>query len=689
MRRLLPVLLLTGVSLAPHAVPARAQDDAGVELQLVAQTPWNGPRPAERVLEVRLRARNAGSDDIHNLTLVATIHAPTRGRLEYEASLRGDETGEIFAQELLLQGPLQAGGTRELVFRKRLDETPLVERSDTAVYPLKLELRSDDAPVGTVRTPILFVSPQDEVEPLVVSTTVVLAERLHQDAAGVFLDRALEEAVADEGWLARTVAVLGQPDTPGLTLAVSPLLLRQLQAMRGGYRVAGEDPSTVPQSGEPARAAGRVIDDLAEILLRDEIDLAGYPYAAATLPSLAAGGLDEDIARQLDRGAELTEALLGRLPDPALVRPPLGLLDEGSVEQLSERGGPGGPALLLDPGTAIPPEEPLEFAPVATGRTTAGDAPPLSAVLPSAALASLLDSLPEDPTLRARAALGELAVIYLEEPGQPRGLALLVGDDERPESAFLDVLMAGLRAIPFLRPAGATEFLNDLPPEAELPLVERSLPGFSLDYVSAIRSAKSAVDRFRAVFPDATQDAEALSELRLIAEGQQFIRDEPGGRAIVDHISGRVGERLKQVVPPRRGEPFTLASRNTTRGVPVTLRNLTGGRVHVRVALLSSALRFGTQGYQVYDFEGEFETHTFPVQARRGGRFPVDVVVCTPLAERLVECGVDSPEVIATSQIVIRSTQYNRVALVLTVGAAAFLLLGWARRVVRRRRSAA
>jgi hypothetical protein len=62
------------------------------------------------------------------------------------------------------------------------------------------------------------------------------------------------------------------------------------------------------------------------------------------------------------------------------------------------------------------------------------------------------------------------------------------------------------------------------------------------------------------------------------------------------------------------------------------------------------------------------------------------VVVCPPNVEPS-DCRQSSPDVIAQSTIVIRSTVYNRVALLLTLGAALFLLLGWGRRVLRRART--
>ena len=64
------------------------------------------------------------------------------------------------------------------------------------------------------------------------------------------------------------------------------------------------------------------------------------------------------------------------------------------------------------------------------------------------------------------------------------------------------------------------------------------------------------------------------------------------------------------------------------------------------------------------------------VEAQATGRFPLTVQILAP------EGGL-----IAQSQMIVRSTAYNRVALVVTLGAALFLLAWWGRRFLPRRTS--
>ena len=64
----------------------------------------------------------------------------------------------------------------------------------------------------------------------------------------------------------------------------------------------------------------------------------------------------------------------------------------------------------------------------------------------------------------------------------------------------------------------------------------------------------------------------------------------------------------------------------------------------------------------------------FHVRAKTTGRFPVQVQIRTPSGHPL-----------RATQLVVRSTAYNLVALVITIGAAVFLLAWWARRFVPRK----
>jgi hypothetical protein len=71
---------------------------------------------------------------------------------------------------------------------------------------------------------------------------------------------------------------------------------------------------------------------------------------------------------------------------------------------------------------------------------------------------------------------------------------------------------------------------------------------------------------------------------------------------------------------------------------------------------------------------GDTQTLTFPVDLKTTGRFPVLIQVAAP-----------GGRVVNESSVVVRSTEYSRIALIITIAAAAVLVLLWARRFLSRR----
>src|SRR5256885_13016077 len=89
MKRILACLgtLALLVSIAP---PAAAQEQQGVVLSLVRQTPWNGPKTPE--VDVTFRATNTTSQTLSNLSAVITIRQHVQSVSQYELSLTEDPT---------------------------------------------------------------------------------------------------------------------------------------------------------------------------------------------------------------------------------------------------------------------------------------------------------------------------------------------------------------------------------------------------------------------------------------------------------------------------------------------------------------------------------------------------------------------------------------------------------------------
>ncbi len=673
MRRLALLALTIALAVPVPPVPAAAQDEPPVELTLVRQTPWVTSR--DPLLRVEVRARTTAAEPLEDLALGLTLWDAVRSRSAYDLSLRQDPVPPtvIHAETQPLEGALQPGRPRS--FAVRLDLaflTALTARS--LIYPLKVELRSAGEPLAALRTPVVFLVRTPEL-PLALAWAFELHEPIRYAPDGRFTSTALEEALAPGGWLAGALdalrpLALGPRPVP-FDLVVSPVLVDQLRRMRGGYTVVQEGgPRTVAQGEAGSGRAASALAALGAIATSGHAHLSAYPLAAPLLPAMG-GGLGRDLATQLDRGRELVAELVGASPDPTLLRPPGGALDHASLAALTRLGVR---TLILDPGGVRREPQPLGFAAPPVAPLRAGPAGTVLAVVPDADLQRRIEAASaEDPVLAAQAVLGELAAIWLEQPGVARGIALVVPPGL--PGGIYGPLVRRLAAAPFLRPVPAGDLSAALP-EARALEPTRLSPTesgtFSEAYVRAIRRARHLIEAYRSMLLEESPLPDALATRLLWAEAGQFVGAEGAGLAFVTSVETTVQREFAKVRPVPVGM-VTLTSRIGT--LPVRLANDTGQPVRVVVELLSSHLRVAGGAPRTVDLTGPDQTVAFTVELRTTGRFPVRVVVRTP-----------SGRPVADATLVVRSTAFNRLGLVITAGAALVLLALWGRRFLPRTR---
>ncbi|HWL64868.1 MAG TPA: DUF6049 family protein, partial [Actinomycetota bacterium] len=119
-------------------------------------------------------------------------------------------------------------------------------------------------------------------------------------------------------------------------------------------------------------------------------------------------------------------------------------------------------------------------------------------------------------------------------------------------------------------------------------------------------------------------------------------------------------------------EEIRLTSR---RGeIPIEIFNGTDYDVAVNIKVLSADLRLNETLPEVLQ-PGRFRQLTVDVSASSSGIFPVEVSVETP----------DGSYEIDRKSITVRSTEFNEIALVITLGALAFLIVFYVMRWFRRR----
>ena len=159
----------------------------------------------------------------------------------YEQTLtEGPGLTTIFATPYPQEGTLEPGQARLFTVRiNMLDIDAIAVAQDSAVYPAQVDLRSSEAPLTTLNTPLIHLVRAPE-QPLQLAWWTEVSGPIAFGPDGRLSDPSLEAAVAPEGALAmQAAALLRMDEDPDLRstidLVVEPLLLDQLDRMADGY----------------------------------------------------------------------------------------------------------------------------------------------------------------------------------------------------------------------------------------------------------------------------------------------------------------------------------------------------------------------------------------------------------------------------------------------------------------------
>jgi hypothetical protein len=641
-------------------------------MTLASQPPWNS---AGRPLDLSVHAANQSGTPMGSLSIVLSISSPARSRSVYDLSLKADPTSTIFAQSFLLKGSLDPTATR--TFRVRQDLHAVTGLTETGLYPVKLVLMSGDIPVATLRTPMIFLGERPEV-PLNLAWTWVLSAPIEFGPEGEFVAGTLEGDLAPGGRLDALVDALRLVGQKQVDVALSPVLIDQLQRMAHGYRVAdpGGAVRTVTAGSGGAADAARFLSALRSVTARSSTETTVLPFGDPSLPALARGGLIADLPALADRGRKLVKEALGVDPTTAVTRPPLSQLDQTALTRLAALGtsvvlvDPG--FLPSPPGTCIPPISPGAVSGVVDARGT------VSAVLPDTGVAAIAASNQGDPVLDAHATLGELAAIWLECPGTPRrGVAMLFPEQTTLPPAFWSPFAFLVRASPWLAPATASRFTTLVQGDTTQALGARPYAQLSQSLLGQIVAAHRALGQFRHVAQAAGQLVEQLDIDLLLSESGTSVGNPALGAQFAAEVQRVIAATYSRV--RITSTLFTLASKSGE--IPVTVQNDSPYPFTAQIRLVADRrlVFVGGSSRSVTLPKRAREVFTFNVRAQTTGRFPVKVQVQTS--------NTPAAQTIAETNMVVRSTAYNRVALLLTIGAALFLMAWWGRRFIPRRKS--
>jgi hypothetical protein len=671
-----PRLALSLLAILLIASPARAQGpgEPSAVIRLVAQTAWTIPE--KPLLRITLRISNDGEATIVDPDIVWTLGPKVTSRIQYETALEEGPELTASAETIQLPGDLAPGSSTEVAVRIDSSETGGIVQDDSGVYPLKLELRSEDQPIAAVTTAAIhiFQPPQKRV---LFSWWTEVATPIAFGPDGTLVDPGFEAALGSHEGVAAQVQALADvlrvsPSGAPIDVIVSPAALDQLRQAEDGY--AQSDGTSVPADAPPPEAAAQTLDRLREIAGDPGARLHAMPFAAPRLTALQSSPLRAHLEEQWRLGDETFEQILDEQPDPTVARPPGLAFDQTSVDLLDARGV----TTILGAADSVDrPRQPNDFAPppAATLSTTSGNR--IELLLPDPGAQALVSDaeLLEDPVRAAQVVLGELATIWKEEPVPPRdetnGLALELPPDL--PAAIWGPMVLRLSRAPFLEQVHAGTLPHRVqPPPPLLEGVSNPAPaGFSTAYAEDLATTDRRVAAFGSILEEPAGEVDLLRRAMLYAEASQYIGNEGSGHVWIDSVNGLI-DRTFSRLKPDTSRVLTFTSRAGT--IPLRMGDPGDRVLNVTVRLESGRVDFLDGEERTVRLDQANQVITFPVEVKAAGPSDIEVSVISP-----------NGAVLSRSVLVVRSTAVNPIALIITTGAGLVLLGLWSRRLFRRR----
>jgi Family of unknown function (DUF6049) len=674
--------------------PAGAQPDATATIQLVDQPVWHEP---EDPLALSLRVANLGADTLAGFRLQVRVYGVARTRSDLHDRFEVDPTSiELGLLDISLDTEIAPGASTVVEIDDPVSALPaLATTSEGGVYPLTVTLTDAQGltSLDSITTQLLYF-PSNVETPLNLVLLWPLADFPSRSAGGHFdVDpvaggTALEAALGERGWLSGITTALGTRAGESLRfgLAPGPRLIDELRDMADGYtRVTDGEPVVVGPNESTSRAAATALDRLRDLLANDNLQAVLAPYALPDLPTL--GDLEHANA-QLTAAESALDDALGTTVGRGWVFPPGGRLDEPTLEGL--RSSDAAASTFLAADSMEPPAldasstcredfEGITYTCPVILTTTAGRA--RGFVLDSE-LQQRFGSLVNEPGERVglQRLFAELAMIFFELPGTERVIAVAVPPLWHPPPGVARQFVRTISQGPWLRSRTPRGGLHLGIGAAERALVGDSVPVRGAPdpgYVAEVQEAAEIVESFARMRPPEP----LIQRLRrdvLVAESRLWWNDATtlsigesyatGAREEVERELSKIsiGGRRNVTLTSRRGE------------VPLLLVNDTGYDVSLEVQLVAEGRDIEISENVI---RGSFPPGTSPLpfeaSARSSGGFRVRVRVQTadgyPVHETFIS---------------VRSTEFNEIALGITIGALAFLILFYIFRGARRRRLA-
>jgi hypothetical protein len=657
-------LALAGlVAVTPAALAAGAALDSGSAqtteaptLQLVEQAPWV-PMGFDAEFVV---AASAPPD----AEVTLTVHARVDDRDELLESLGGEDLGPVLGRRTsaLSELPRGVSGDRTLRIGTQLpgaeEDRDRVQLESTGVYPVRIVVTDTQDRSADLVTFLVAVDTAQRPQQLPLALVVPV------QAAPVELpDGSSDDDVLDEmrpgGRLDRIVDELSESSTAA-SLALGP-----------------ETAQSWVSAGEAEASIARGVEALRDAVDRPRREVLSAPYARLDLPALVANGLEGEITTQVGAGTEVLESALGARVDPRqqVVDP----ADSGSLDALRRD-------LFVD-RVVVPAQALADLPEVGTRgglyrlETDAGDA---TAALSDSYFATiaLLDG---EAPLQAQRLLAAIAVDATSDPTSA-GAVVTFPHDWNPVEGVLGTVLDGVEDNPLVTPLTLAEWFDRVPEATDEGGETTTVTATSID---TGRPPVSANQLEHARFELSTLRS-LVGQSSDVRRGERAILRAPSADLVGSTGEARVAADLARISQDAQSflsgittdeKSVTLTGRDAT--IPVTVRNSNERPVRVRLDLQSSKLLFPEGSERIVPVPAGPEgtaTVRVAVESRASGTFPLFVTLTTD--DEVFQIG-------PTRRITVRTTVFGGVAGWISVGAAGFLGIWWARHAWRSRRRTA
>lgn len=655
-----------GASTAPGTIDLVSQtavvtSSAGTRLELSVQTPL----PAKE------------------LSIQITLWSDAIDRSDFECALKGANLQDCGFSVLDLvptipitaKGVQRANGTLSLdlpVDAPGLGTVPKApsngavltfpSQSSPGVYPLEIGLE-DSSTLTTLDafTTFVVVAPSRAARPMHFAMVIPIGSSPATTSSGEPDPSAKVEDEIEE----LATALSAQPSV-SVSLELYPQLVSALVA------ASSVAPHATAKQVATARAAQAALAALHHLDALSNVEITTETFTPMDVAAAAQAGLGSEVTEQLAAaGRALGAAKLTAEPHVYAASAPLG--DDGS--RLLAASGVDD---LVVPSSSVVPVSPSVWgfpiwAPfVVQGTKLTADAsdPYLEADLESGS----------DPALRASQLASDLADLYFAEQNDPpRGVTLLAPLGWQPTAAFLHTLLGALASNPVVASDTLKQFFDAVPPgsgETRALLVRNltagTVPAGDFPSAAELAGAQRALRALEALVPTEPALAVSIEERIWLSESTGLER--PGRESYLAPGPDAIdAESAHLSLPTDR----TITMTSLSAKIPISISSTS--RAPLRVDLIVSSpgdeLSFERTVFPM-TLRPSNNTIEIRVKARSAGDFRLALRVRT----------TEEDYTLARGELVIRSTAISGVAVGLTVGAAAFLVIWWARSAFRRRR---